>query len=175
MKRLLVVIAVLALALLVTWRVGVFAPKPPPPAAPPAGAAPEPPRAGQHPAAPPAPAAPTADEPSSLAAELNSPTTDIRSDLSIVSDVVEAFRTNFPRDGNPIGDNAEITAALAGRNKLGLVLISPRHPAINARGELCDRWGTPFFFHAVSGTRMEIRSAGPDRKMWTDDDAVFAP
>ena len=43
---------------------------------------------------------------------------------------------------------------------------------INARGELIDNWGTPFFFHQVSGTEMEIRSAGPDMKMWTADDLV---
>jgi hypothetical protein len=43
---------------------------------------------------------------------------------------------------------------------------------INARGELVDYWGTPFFFHQLSGTEMEIRSAGPDRVMWTVDDLV---
>ena len=54
-------------------------------------------------------------------------------------------------------------------------LIPPDHPAINRRGELCDRWGTPFFFHAESAKQMSIRSAGPDKKMWTDDDVVFSP
>ena len=47
--------------------------------------------------------------------------------------------------------------------------------AINRNGELCDRWGTPFFFHAESAAHMEIRSAGPDKKMWTDDDVAFSP
>jgi hypothetical protein len=36
---------------------------------------------------------------------------------------------------------------------------------------MCDRWGTPYFFHQVSKTEMEIRSAGPDRRMWTGDDS----
>ncbi len=106
---------------------------------------------------------------------LNAPGTDIHSDLRLVSDLIGTFRTNFPRDGNPSGSNAEITAALTGANKLRLTLIPPRHPAINADGELCDRWGTPFFYHAESATRMEIRSAGPDRRFWTDDDAAFTP
>jgi hypothetical protein len=119
------------------------------------------------------PAAPSADE-SHLADALNSPTGTIQADVRIVSDIVEAFRTNFPRDGNPVGDNAEITAAMTGANKLHLALIPPKHPAIK-NGELCDRWGTPFFFHAESATKMEIRSAGPDRKMWTADDVVFTP
>jgi hypothetical protein len=112
---------------------------------------------------------------SEMADALNSPSTDIAADLRLVSAIVHAFQTNLPREGNPVGTNAEITAALTGRNRLRLALIPPDHPAINAGGELCDRWGTPFFFHAESATRMEIRSAGPDRKMWTNDDVASAP
>ena len=112
---------------------------------------------------------------STLADALNSPTTDIHADLRLLSEIVATFRTNFLRDGNPVGSNAEITAALTGRNKLQLALIPRDHPAINADGELCDRWGTPFFFHAESATRMEIRSAGPDKKMWSADDVAFSP
>ena len=112
---------------------------------------------------------------SELAATLNSPTTEIRSDLRVITDILAAFRSNFPAAGNPVGLNPEITAALTGKNKLGLALIPPKHPAINQGGELCDRWGTPFFFHAETGTRMEIRSAGPDKKFYTADDAVLSP
>ena len=114
-------------------------------------------------------------ERSTLADALNSPATDIRADLKLVGVVVETFRSNFLSTGNPVGSNAEITAALTGRNPLRLALIPADHPAINAQGELCDRWGTPFFFHAESATRMEIRSAGPDRKLWNDDDVVQSP
>ncbi|MSU48113.1 MAG: hypothetical protein EXS37_03325 [Opitutus sp.] len=114
-------------------------------------------------------------ERSALADDLNLPATDIRSDLRVVSEVIHAFQTNFPRDGNPVGTNAEITAALTGKNRLRLALVPPDHPAINRAGELCDRWGTPFFFHAENATKMEIRSAGPDKKMWNDDDVVFSP
>lgn len=112
---------------------------------------------------------------STLADALNSPTTDINADLRIVADVLGAFRTNFRALGNPTGSNAEITAALTGNNSLKLALIPADHPAVNRDGELCDRWGTPFFFHAESAQRMEIRSAGADRKLWTDDDVTFAP
>jgi hypothetical protein len=117
----------------------------------------------------------TVAEVSHLADELNSPTGNISADLHIVSDVLENFRSNFPHDGNPVGSNAEITAMLTGKNKLRYAVIPPGHPAINQAGELCDRWGTPFFFHAESGSRMTIRSAGPDKKMWTADDLEFAP
>ena len=114
-------------------------------------------------------------ERSTLADALNSPATEIRADLRLVSDILDTFRTNFPQTGNPVGANAEITAVLAGKNKLGLALIPPEHKAINRDGELCDRWGTPFFFHAESANRMEIRSAGPDKKLWTEDDVSFVP
>lgn len=119
--------------------------------------------------------APPPPERSTLADALNSPTTDIRADLRLVLDLVDTFRSNFLSTGNPTGTNAEITAALTGRNPLRLALVPSDHPAINREGELCDRWGTPFFFHAESATRMDIRSAGPDRRMWTDDDVVMSP
>ena len=121
------------------------------------------------------PSPPASAEVSHLADTLNSPSTDIHADLRVVGDILTTFRTNFPHDGNPVGDNAEITATLTGRNQLHLALIPPGHAAINAQHELCDRWGTPFFFHAESGTRMAIRSAGPDKKMWTADDVVLPP
>lgn len=104
---------------------------------------------------------------------LNSSEGTIRRDLEILDELFVAFQTNFPRLGNPVGENAEITAALTGDNPAKFVFISLRHRAVNARGELCDRWGTPFRFHQVSGTQMEIRSAGPDRKFATADDTLF--
>jgi hypothetical protein len=112
---------------------------------------------------------------SHLADALNLSTGTINADLQIVSDIFESFRSNFPHSGNPVGDNAEITAALTGRNPLALALVPENHRAIDARGQLCDRWGTPFFFHQLSGTQMEIHSAGPDRKFRSDDDITFEP
>jgi hypothetical protein len=75
--------------------------------------------------------------------------------------------------GNPVGTNPEITKALNGDNPKQVKFISEDSGLrINARGELVDYWGTPFFFHQLSGTEMEIRCAGPDRVMWTADDLV---
>jgi hypothetical protein len=110
-----------------------------------------------------------------IAAALNAPGSTVMRDLDIVRQIFEAWQSNYPREGNPVGENAEITAALMGENRLGLALIPKGHRALNERGELCDRWGTPFRFHQISGTRMEIRSAGPDRRFATEDDAVWTP
>ena len=137
----------------------------PPPATPPA------PPASRTP-----PPAPLPAERSTLADLLNTPSKNIRDDLRVVSEILDTFRSNFPRTGNPVGTNAEITAVLTGKNKLQLALIPADHAAINrSTGELLDRWGTPFFFHAESGSRMEIRSAGPDKKHHTADDEAFTP
>lgn len=172
-RRALALAAGLGGALLLLW---LFAPAPPelgPPPAPRTAGAPSqvpPPRLPSRETPP-----PRAGERSHLADRLNAPDGTLREDLSVLQEVLLTFRSNFPRTGNPNGSNADITATLTGRNKLDLALIPPDHPAINREGELCDRWGTPFFFHAESGTRMTIRSAGPDRKMWSGDDEEIAP
>jgi hypothetical protein len=110
-----------------------------------------------------------------LADQLNAPDGTLRRDLEVLNDLFVNFHTNFPGAGNPVGENAEITAALTGGNPLQFAFLPKNHRAINKAGELCDRWGTPFRFHQLSGTQMEIRSAGPDRKFGTPDDAEFAP
>lgn len=112
---------------------------------------------------------------SHLADDLNGPGGTIRRDLEILNEVFVTWQTNFPRDGNPVGENPEITAALIGGNSVRFGFIPPGHRAINSRGELCDRWDTPFRFHQLSGRQMEIRSAGPDRQFGTRDDASFSP
>jgi hypothetical protein len=70
----------------------------------------------------------------------------------------------------PLGANEEIAAALRGKNKAGLRALPGDHRILDAQGRLIDRWGTPLYFHAQSRDRLEIRSAGPDRAMWTADD-----
>jgi hypothetical protein len=94
---------------------------------------------------------------------------DITQDLSAVDAAIRNFRDVLGE--NPIGSNAEITAALLGNNLKQIKLEVPTGSHVNGEGQMCDRWGTPYFFHQVSATEMEIRSAGPDRKMWTGDDS----
>lgn len=75
--------------------------------------------------------------------------------------------------GNPVGNNAEITAALNGDNPQGVRFLDANVHRVNGKGELVDGWGTPYFFHQLAGDRMEIRSAGADRILWTLDDLVM--
>jgi hypothetical protein len=73
--------------------------------------------------------------------------------------------------GNPVGTNAEITKALNGGNAAGANYL-PSSRRLNGSGELLDPWGTPYFFHANSATVMEVRSAGPDKKLYSSDDVT---
>ncbi len=180
-RRLLLVLGLALFGGALVWsllprRPADFSPAAPSPAAPAAPAAPSLPVA-------PVPFAGTNDRPLfvdsspavSVAAALNAPGGTITRDLTLLNDLLSDWRLNFPNAGNPWGENAEITAALTGDNSLGLRLIPRTHPAINAAGELVDRWGTPFLFHALAGDRMEVRSAGPDKKFGTPDDARLTP
>lgn len=75
---------------------------------------------------------------------------------------------------NPVGDNAEISRALTGENPKQAVFAQPEDGLkLNSLGQMIDNWGTPIFFHSLSRSEMEIRSAGPDRRMWTSDDLVL--
>jgi hypothetical protein len=75
--------------------------------------------------------------------------------------------------GNPVGNNPEITSQLNGNNPKHINFINAAAGMrLNENGELIDPWGTPYFFHQISGTDMEIHSAGPDKIMWTTDDLI---
>lgn len=73
---------------------------------------------------------------------------------------------------NPVGTNAEIMKAVMGGNPKQARLGPPEGQSLNGKGELVDRWGTPYFFHQLSRTDTEVRSAGPDRILWTQDDVL---
>ena len=101
---------------------------------------------------------------------LNSEETSANEDFLII----ETLLTHSQRHhgGNPIGDNDDLVAALRGRNQKTLAYLPSDHSALDQQGQLLDRWGTPYHFHTLSGTHMEIRSAGPDHALWTKDDLV---
>jgi hypothetical protein len=69
-----------------------------------------------------------------------------------------------------LGANEEFAAALRGKNRDQLRFLPDSHPCFNAQGQIVDRWQTPLFFHVSERSRIDLRSAGPDRQMWTEDD-----
>lgn len=99
--------------------------------------------------------------------------TSIEDDLKLVNSVLQRFWLLFKNpDLLRVGSNEEILQSLTGNNPDGIHFISPENDFIDAQGRLTDRWGTPLFFHSESLTRIEIRSAGPDQTLFTEDDAV---
>lgn len=92
-----------------------------------------------------------------------------RSATEAVTRMVSSFHTRMKE--NPVGTNAEITKALMGGNPVHAT-FTDETPRLNSKGELLDPWGTPYFFHQVSGNEMEVHSAGPDKIMGTADDII---
>ncbi|BCX47991.1 hypothetical protein HAHE_18990 [Haloferula helveola] len=70
----------------------------------------------------------------------------------------------------PIGGNEDLAAALRGENAYKQAFLPSVHPAFDDDGRLVDRWDTPLFVHPVAARAIELRSAGPDRTLFTDDD-----
>ncbi len=91
-------------------------------------------------------------------------------DLDKISLMFRDYRTITGE--NPVGTNAEIMKSIMGGNPKGAMLGPPEGQTLNENGELLDRWGTPYFFHQLTKDLMEIHSAGPDRKLGSDDDVV---
>jgi hypothetical protein len=92
-------------------------------------------------------------------------------DVQTVVLLLEEYRKAF--GAMPVGElNDEIVRRLQGENPLGIAVLPKSHPSISAQGELLDRWGTPYRFHPDSAWSMTVRSAGPDGKMWSNDDII---
>ena len=86
-----------------------------------------------------------------------------------IKETLRSYRNAFGE--NPIGTNAEITRAVTGGNSRQ-AKFADSDIRIKA-GQMVDQWDHPYFFHQLSRTEMEVRSAGPDGIMWTKDDEVL--
>jgi hypothetical protein len=91
-------------------------------------------------------------------------------DREVLSEMITNLLQTVPLDHRPpLGTNDEITRALTNRESLGDATLPDTHPAIIA-GQLVDRWGSSWFFHQQSSGVIEVRSAGPDRRLFSEDD-----
>ena len=92
-------------------------------------------------------------------------------DLKLLSHLMDNFNLLVKSAADmPMSANEDWAAAFRGSNPAHERFLPDQHAALNAQGQLVDRWGTPLFFHALGDRRFELRSAGPDKKMWTADD-----
>lgn len=125
-------------------------------------------------APPPAPSKLTEDLSAEYLVGYGTAASDPQRDLEMVKDAVDAFVRSIKIPGAlPTGSNRELVAALAGENPHRIRFIDPASPFINGDGELLDRWQVPLFFHFVEANDVGVRSAGPDRVLWTADDVMM--
>jgi hypothetical protein len=92
-------------------------------------------------------------------------------DLTLMSRLMENALLLLKSAANrPLSANEDWADLFRGKNAAREKFIPTNHMAFNAQGQLVDRWQAPLFFHALGGGRYELRSAGPDKTFWTDDD-----
>lgn len=87
-------------------------------------------------------------------------------DCVMLFEVFEMYRRGFKE--NPVGNQQQIVQALCGANPKGIAYLDRKQATKD--WNVLDRWGTPFFFHQLSGTVTEVVSAGPDKQFGTEDD-----
>jgi hypothetical protein len=103
----------------------------------------------------------------------SNPATSAKIDLTLLANSITNFLIISKRaNERPLSANEEWSAALRGKRDGGEVWLSDSSPVLDSQKRLIDRWKTPLSFHALGGKRWEIRSAGPDKQLWTDDDLV---
>lgn len=95
-----------------------------------------------------------------------------REDLAALGDLVSGYLQSGLGDARrSIGFNEDLVPALTDTAALGEAALPADHPAIRD-GRLLDRWGTPWQVHPLAHDLIQLRSAGPDRRLYTADDLV---
>ncbi|MBC8040048.1 MAG: hypothetical protein H7Y06_05860 [Opitutaceae bacterium] len=98
-----------------------------------------------------------------------------REDLAALADLTTNYLQAIPSARRPaLGFNEDLARALTDRDTLGDAALPATHPAL-VKGQLIDRWGTPWQVHPLAADVLQLRSAGPDRRLYTADDLVAPP
>jgi len=109
--------------------------------------------------------------PHPMAASIGSDKLVPEKEIALVLEFFQIYRREF--GAFPAGEtNAQFMNALRGTNPGKLPIFPLDHPRLDPKGNLLDPWQQPYIFHPVSRDRLEIRSAGPDKQIFTPDDLV---
>ncbi len=73
-------------------------------------------------------------------------------------------------DARHYATNEDLALLLLGKKGSREQLISASHRALNPSGQLVDRWDSPVIVHVPRAGVVELRSAGPDKTPYTEDD-----
>jgi len=91
----------------------------------------------------------------------------------LVAGILDSFRES--EGAYPTAeDNPGVIRQLLGENSTRRAFLSPDTPAINAEGALLDAEGSPYHFHFISSQELELRSAGPDGQLYSEDDILIS-
>ncbi len=102
------------------------------------------------------------------------PNSDIRQDLELFQNYLRnVFLLIKKRDTRYYSSNEELAEFLLGKNPHRTPYLSTQSRILNQERQLIDRWDTPLKIHPLSGKVLEIRSAGPDTRYYTEDDFVI--
>ena len=94
-------------------------------------------------------------------------------DMRMLAGCASAFLTIHKQAAErPLSANEEWSAALRGQRHGTSRWLEDGPPVFSTDGKIIDRHGTPVHFHALGAKAWELRSAGPDKLLFTDDDAV---
>jgi hypothetical protein len=97
-----------------------------------------------------------------------------REDLAALADLTTNYLQAVPSTRRPaLGFNEDLARALTDRDTLGDAALPTSHPAL-VGGRLIDRWGRPWQIHPLAADVIQLRSAGPDGRLYTPDD-LFQP
>lgn len=97
-------------------------------------------------------------------------TSPARNDVQTVSLMLESAFMLMKDQMPSFSGNQELVTILQGKNPSGMKFLSTSFPYLDQEGQLLDRWRNPLFFHRISGSMIDVRSAGPDGIMWNVDD-----
>lgn len=77
------------------------------------------------------------------------------------------------RDSAQYAINEDLSEFLLGKNSDRSALISENSHIFDEEKRIIDRWGTPIHIHTISRNNFELRSGGPDKKLFTEDDVSW--
>lgn len=101
-------------------------------------------------------------------------TTSATEDLEMMARYIDSvFLLVKERDTADYSTNEDLVLFLHGNNSHQMPFLAKNGSALNGKGQLVDRWGSPLIPHPISRKLLELRSAGPDKIPYTEDDLLW--
>lgn len=96
------------------------------------------------------------------------------SDLRILHEFVSnALLLSKQADPRHYATNEDLAQLLLGNKGNRDPLLSPDHHALNDTAQIIDRWGSAIVVHIPRAGYIELRSPGPDKTPYSDDDLTW--